>query len=410
MPFAISKAGRDNPLMWPFLGAFVISCVLFWWLQPIVLRMWLRVPSLLETRIIWTSAAALAIFVLGYLLPSPEWKATMASKRVLDRCQAFAYWGAILGFVPALVVAIQFSMYRAGLSGYYGVGEGPSTLQQLILYSHLFCGLMYVGLVPSPIFERVRLLTVVCLTVAPRLAISLHWGRFFVAQAIVPIAFIAISRRWIEIDVKWCFVIALIAVFIFFVPALNRGDQIFGKDRLGSGYPQFVNYLGYMNSLRYFQENMDLTYECPPIVVSFTAKLIPYPLLGICTIDVGSKKNVTATLDRLVTKRYSDYMINDGGSSYLLELYLAGGMTAITLGSVLFGFSCRIFVGLLHCRSLYAGIWAECLSRALMAPRGTLGYVYEKIPFLFLVTLVIVVLVRSLAGIHSISRDATTVT
>jgi len=44
-------------------------------------------------------------------------------------------------------------------------------------------------------------------------------------------------------------------------------------------------------------------------------------------------------------------------------------------------------------RSLFSGIWAECLTRALMAPRGSLGYVYERIPSLVLSTLLVIVVV-----------------
>ncbi len=74
----------------------------------------------------------------------------------------------------------------------------------------------------------------------------------------------------------------------------------------------------------------------------------------------------------------------------MLELYLTGGIGAIILGSVFFGFSSRCFIQWISQRSLFAGIWAECLSRVLFAPRGTLGYVYERIPSLVIATLIIV--------------------
>jgi hypothetical protein len=77
------------------------------------------------------------------------------------------------------------------------------------------------------------------------------------------------------------------------------------------------------------------------------------------------------------------------GSNYLLELYLTGGIGAIILGSVIFGFTNRCFVQWISQRSLFAGIWAECLSRALFAPRSTLGYVYERIPSLLLATMIV---------------------
>jgi hypothetical protein len=165
---------------------------------------------------------------------------------------------------------------------------------------------------------------------------------------------------------------------------------VFGEDE--EGKPQIVNYFGYMNTLVYVQDNTDLSYPCPPLLVSLTAKVVPYPLLGVCTIDLGEHKNLTATTDRLLAKVYTDDLMAGTGGNYLLELYLTGGVTAIIAGSVIFGFTCRRFVELIGHRSLYAGIWAECLSRALFAPRQTLGYVYERIPSEMLATLAVIAL------------------
>ena len=75
------------------------------------------------------------------------------------------------------------------------------------------------------------------------------------------------------------------------------------------------------------------------------------------------------------------------------------------LGSIIFGLTCRKFVEWIGYRSLYAGIWAECLSRALLAPRGSLGYVYERIPSLVLATLCVEVFVWG-AGVLSNSYAA----
>jgi hypothetical protein len=52
-------------------------------------------------------------------------------------------------------------------------------------------------------------------------------------------------------------------------------------------------------------------------------------------------------------------------------------------------------VGWVGKRSLFSGIWAECLTRALLAPRGDLGYVFERIPSLVCATLLVVLVVWS---------------
>jgi len=270
----------------------------------------------------------------------------------------------------------------------YFEGEGISLAEQAILYTHLFFGLLYIGAVADPKLHKRQFALTVFLTIAPRLIVSLQWRRFFAAQAIVPIIMIAVARGWIHLRFKTVVQFLLIGLFILFVPALTRGDNVLGPD--DEGDPQIINYFGYMNTLTYFQDNTDLDYPCPPLLVSLTAKVIPYPLLGICTIHLGDERAWTATLDRLLSKRYTDDIMAGTGGNYLLELWLTGGLIGVLFGSGLFGFTCRWFVQMLSHRSLFAGIWAECLSRALYAPRGTLGYVYERIPTLLLATLAVV--------------------
>ncbi len=398
---ALEKLGCKNPLTWPFLLAFAGCCVLFWWLQSILLHFWLGLEIPLEPRFIWISIASLAVFSLGYLIPAPLLRGIATSRLVLDRCAAFAYKGTVIGSIPAFLVASQFAAYRFTVG--YNEGHGPSLLQQAILYIHLFLGLLYVGAVDDADKRKPRLGLVIFLTIAPRLLISLRWGRFFAAQAIVPILFIAIARRWIHITPKRILQIAFVGLFILFVPAITRGDTIFGEGE--NGQPQIVAYFGYMNTLGYFQDNTDLAYPCPPLLVSLTAKIIPYSALGICTVDLGNDKGLPATLDLLLAKQYSDDIMAGTGGIYLLELYLLGGTSAIIIGSLIFGLTCRQFVGFLGHRSLYAGIWAECLSRALFAPRGTLGYVYERIPSLLVTTWIIVIALWGIQTIHNSSRS-----
>jgi hypothetical protein len=198
------------------------------------------------------------------------------------------------------------------------------------------------------------------------------------------------ARGWLRLSLKRLVQLSLVALFIVFVPALTRGDTIFGPDEQGN--PQIVSYFGYMNSLGFFQDDLDMRYPCPPLLLSLTAKVIPYSLLGICTIDVGDQANLPATTEQLLTREYTNDTMAGVGSNYMLELYLTGGLTAVFVGSVFLGFTCRSFIGMISCRSIFAGIWAECLTRALFAPRGNLGYIYERIPSLVLASLGVVFL------------------
>lgn len=378
-------------ITWFFWIAFAGSCCLFWWLESALLRLWLGVADPIQTRYLWISAASLLVFTVGYLLPAPRFPGLRTPAAVLDGCEKFSYVAAIVLAIPAFCVAIQFAVYRLGVS--YLEGHGPSLLQQAVLYTHLFFGLMYVGVVRDERSNLRRIALVTFLTICPRLIVALRWRRFFLAQAVLPIVFIAIARGWFKLDPKRLAGLGLIALFILIIPALTRGDKMFGKDELGR--PQIVTYFGWMTTLNYLQNDSDLRHSCPPLFVSLTAKLIPYRALGLCTIDVGNETGLPATIDRLLTKKYTNDIMKGTGGNYLLELYLTGGYSAMALGTIIFGFSYRRLVELVDHPSAYAGIWAECLSRALLVPRGSLGYVFERVPSLLLATFAVIVVWRS---------------
>jgi hypothetical protein len=197
---------------------------------------------------------------------------------------------------------------------------------------------------------------------------------------------IALSRGWLRMSPKRAFQVVGLALVIVFVPALTRGDKVLGQDEI-------VAFFVTGSTLRVFQDNKDLNLsdQCPPLLVSMTAKLIPYGLLNVCTVDIWGEKGLPATLDRILADNdpTTEGTLNGPGSNYLLELYLTGGVAAVILGSLLFGFSARCFVSWIRTPSLFAGIWAQCLTRALLAPRGNLGYVYEQVPVLVLASLAV---------------------
>jgi hypothetical protein len=131
-------------------------------------------------------------------------------------------------------------------------------------------------------------------------------------------------------------------------------------------------------------------------MVSMTAKVVPYHLLGVCVIDIWGMEGLPATLDRILASNEpaSEVLLVGPGSNYVLELFLSGGLAIVLCGSAIFGLTCRKFLVWAGQRSLFAGIWAECLTRALLAPRSNLGYVYERIPTLILVTALFIVVIH----------------
>jgi hypothetical protein len=373
-----------------FLSCFIFACCLFWWLPSILFRIVVRHSDAVDDRTIAISISALALFLLGYLLPMRGRPSRAIREPILDSCRNFAYRATALLLVPSLLAALSLWYSRVGAS--YGSGDAIPRPLQALLYTHLFFGFMFLGS-SNPESDGWRRVALVSIEVTlPRLIVSLHGGRFFLAQAVVPALLIAFARGWMRVSGKRAGQLVALALAIIFIPAVTRGDDLYGQD-------QAVNFFAAGSSLLLFQQNTDLSLEgrCPPLVVSLTAKTIPYGLLNQCVLDIGGLKRMPATLGRILT--INDPTTFDGtaagtGSNYLLDLFLFGGMPAVCFGSILFGLSSRRFVAWIASRSLFAGIWAECLTRALFAPRNDLGYVYERIPSLVLATVSVILVVK----------------
>jgi hypothetical protein len=374
---------------WFFLGTFIFACFLFWWLPSILFRLVVHQADAVEDGTVAISVLALILFVAGYLLPVSSRSRGLFSERLLDGCGGFAYKVSIILFVPALTIASVLLHSHSGVA--YGSSDAIPRPFQAVLYAHLFFGFLYMGAADPAKQGWRRIATVAALVTLPRLIESLHGGRFFLAQAVVPAVLIGVARGWIRLSVKRMAQLAALAAVIIFVPSLTRGDDFVGQDEI-------LRFFAAGSSLQLFQDNMGLNLSglCPPFLVSLTAKTIPYGLLDRCVIDFAGLKKMPATTGRILT-------INDPttfggtaagtGSNYLLEMYLFGGIFAVYAGSAWLGFSCRHFVGWIGRRSLFSGIWAECLSRALLVPRNDLGYVYERIPSLVATTLLVVLVV-----------------
>jgi hypothetical protein len=373
-----------------FLAAFLFACFLFWWLPSLVFRFLVHTVDPVQNSTLMVSVVALGCFVAAYLLPIRWLTVSRFPTPVLDGCQRFAFAATVFLGVPAVLLALAFMRSRAGVD--YGSGEGLPGIYQAVFYAHMFVGFLALGTAHPEREGWRRVLTVCALITLPRLIVSLHWGRFFIAQAVVPILFIAVSRGWIALHAKRLMQLALVAIAIIFVPALTRGDDLSGSSAL-------VQFFASGSTLGLYQDNVNLNLSgrCPPLLVSLTAKIVPYSALHLCVIDLWGMQNLPATLDRLLAYNApgSEILLIGPGSNYLLELSVTGGLAAVLIGSALFGLCCRFFVAGVGMRSAFAGIWADCLTRAMLAPRGDLGYVFEQVPALVAATGLLILLVTA---------------
>lgn len=375
----------DDPLSTFFLLAFVFSCALFWWGPSFVYQVILGIDDPVTLDTIKLSVLALIALIAGFVIPRKA-EVDILKMRAEEIVDVGRLTGAVtraFGIV-AIVVALYFFFYRNGVQ--YGEGEGLADWQQAILYFHLFGFTLYLSATDDFACNRRRFIFTVLIGVLPRLIVSLVWGRFFLAQAVVPILLVFVARGWIKMGLKtygYCF---LCALAIFLVPPVVRGDEVFGNE-------QIVSFLANGSTLLLFQNNMqtDFSAGCPPLLVSLTAKLVPYEMLGICTIDIWGQTGLPATLDRMLAYQEigNANLLTGPGSNFLLELYVTGGVAAILAGAFLFGVCCKFLCRSLVVPGIFGAISLECLTRALFAPRSNLGYVFERVPSLILATLVV---------------------
>lgn len=383
-----------------FLAAFLGSCVLFWWLTSIFFRCLLQIDDPVTNSTIGLSILSVAFFVAGYLMPN-TWKLKSGlSRSTQDRCEEISYRMTKWLFIPAMILAVAFTIASAGKQ--YGEGGRIVWGDQIIYYLHLFFGFMFLGLADDSKVSRRKVWIAIILVVLPRLIVSLHYGRAFLALGVVPIAFIVVARGFIRLTWGRVLQLAMVGLLIMFVPSITRGDKVFSQDPSDSSatnqnVPQLVNWIAAGSSLQVTQDylDLDLRHACPPMLVSFTEHMFPYVFFHLCTVMTHGEP-AAADLDRLVSHEINgDGSIGDvagTGTSYLLELYLTGGVSAVVVGSLIFGFVCRALVRSIGGRSIFSGIWAICLMRAIWAPRSMLGYVFEIVPGMLLLTFAVVVI------------------
>jgi hypothetical protein len=387
-----------------FLASFLASCLLFWWLLSLLYRGVLGIEDPVTTSTLGMSVLSAGLFAAGFSLPRFRATGSTISRATLDGCERLSYRMTVLLFPPAIGLAVLFAASTVGQV--YG-SVNVTFADQTVYYLHLFFGFMFLGVARAPQSRR-RIWIAVVLIALPRFVASMNYGRMFLAEGIVPMVLIAVARGFLQLSWKRTVQIAGLGLFIIVVPSLTRGDlSAAGEDAADAETPQIVHWFAGGSTLLVSQEYMDLdlTKRCPPLLVSLTGKLVPYALLHVCTITLsgmGASANVdtefAANLDRVVTYEVNgaDGSMSNGGTgtSYLLELYLTAGLTGVVLGSFAFGAVCKFLANSLAARSLFSGIWAECLMRAVFSPRGMLGYVFEKVPGLLLATMLVVLISR----------------
>lgn len=381
-----------------FVSAFLGSCCWFWWMQSLVYRAVLRIDDPVTDSTLVLSFTSVALFLAGYFLPVRIRLASGFSRSTVNQCEVLSRAMTVWLFPVALLIAVTFYVTTSGVA--YGESGNISFVYQIVFYLHLFVGFMYLGVADADHTTTRQIALASLYVVLPRVIVSMHYGRSFLAEGVVPVIFILIARGFLRPSLKRIGQLIVLALFIVLVPSLTRGDQVFSADdnTAGAQMPQIVRWLVEGSSLQITQDYMhlDMSQKCPPLLVSLTDKIIPWVPLHACTVVVHGTPTA-ANMDRIVSHEIDgdgsrDDPATGTGTSYLLELYVTGGVAAVVLGSFLFGVLCRAFATAMAGRSLFTCIWAECLVRAVWSPRSMLGYVFEKIPGMVVATIAFVVI------------------
>jgi len=383
-----------------YLFIFIFSTIVFWWLPSIILFV-LDLPMIVSDETLAISILALLLYGLGYIVFGN--KRFLLIKTSEDATQRVAKLSKKIIFfllLPSLIFSILFYLSKIGTA--YGQGGGIPILYQSFFYLEMTFFFMYISTTNDKELNPKIFWFIVFVSILIRFIVSATWGRFFVGQIIIAFLIVAILRRWLIFDRKNVMKIIAIALFIFFVPALMRGDFQSSSSQRYSDNP-LIEFVSAGSTLKLFEDNrnLDLSNNCNPLFVSTFAKTIPFSFIDSCTIDIWGEYNLPATLDRILAEnelgQNSMDSLTGPGSNYLLELYLSfNGNIGIIIGSFIFGIISRFSVNSLHNPTIFGLIWIEILSRALFTPRSNVGYVFERIPSLLLLSFLILILANSL--------------
>src|SRR5260370_18388762 len=213
-----------------FHGMFVFACVVFWWLRGILFRL-VGLDDAVENWALWVSFLGICTFTAGYFLPPVRFNSAFPS-RLIDACEGLAYKATLWLAFPALVLAVQFFLYRGGVE--YGQGEGLSILHQAVFYGHMFFAFLFLGAARSIREDQRRIIIASILVIAPRLIVSLRWGRFFLVQAVLPVLLIVLARGWVTLPRKRIFQLKGLAPFVLFIACLTRGRDFVVREGFGT--------------------------------------------------------------------------------------------------------------------------------------------------------------------------------
>ncbi len=382
-----------------YLFAFIFSTIVFWWLPSIILFI-LDLPMMVSNETLGISILALLLYSLGYIIVgNKKISFIKTSKDATQRVAKLSKKIIFFLMLPSLIFSILFYLSRIGTT--YGEGAGIPILYQSFFYLEMTFFFMYISTTNDKELNPKIFWFIVFVSILIRFIVSATWGRFFVGQIIVAFLIVAIIRRWLVFDRKGIFKVIAITLFIFFVPAIMRGDFKSSSKQYSENL--FIEFVTAGSTLKLFEDNknLDLSSNCNPLFVSLFAKTIPFSFVGSCTIDIWGEYNLPATLDRILAEnelgKNSMKSLRGPGSNYLLELYISlNGNIGIIIGSFIFGIISRFSVNSLHYPTIFGLIWIEILSRALFAPRSNIGYVFERIPSLLLLSFLMLILANSI--------------
>lgn len=393
-----------------FAFLFFLSCLIFWWLPYFIYR-FANIGHSVSNETLINSVIAFISFIAGYfiayaLFNKVRFRPLFFGDRTLNNLAYFTE-KALIAIAPVCIVfAISFFLMRLGHT--YGEGPYMPFVFQLFFYMQIFLYYIYATVKSTEEYFSRKFIYITFTFLLTRLIVSLQWGRLFLAYSIVPLFLLLVARGVLQFNLKTVSLLFFAFVFLFFLIPLFRGDF---ERRTTEDIIELAYVIAYGGPIGLFDMYKDLSFKdlaryvgieeyCNPLIVSVTAWLIPYKLIGECVLDIWQAEDRPATLDRIFAfielgpKRAFETLYGPG-SVYILELYFSFGESLIMvyLGSFVMGSIAGISFTRIRNKSIFGVAYLEILFKILFMPRSNVGQVFEKaIPFAIAVMILALIL------------------
>jgi hypothetical protein len=289
----------------------------------------------------------------------------------------------IITSIPSLCFAFVFFQQYGG-SNLYGEGQIPPLPAIYQVFFYLNLTLYFILLSYKNCYTSKAQLYAFTAVAIPRIIVTLSYGRWFLAQLLVPVALLYIlssvsgkaRSRGVLSKKQLTTLISLLLIFsfVFLIGLVREGGlnqiSLLTYFIMGGTFDVLKLHSQYVG-----EPTINYLYS------SIILKNLPFLADKAHVISVWGRDNMIATMDRVMTS----YMLGDKvdlffgtASSYIFELYLSAGYFGIILGNFVLGRLLRWLDSRALTTSIGTFIFLDLTPKVLLLPRSNFGYLTER--------------------------------